>query len=134
MVTTPTSTLIGPQWTSSIPGAQILDPETGRSWRVHARWPKCRFNSPEAAAARIARTSDPKVMAAIKAQAVVPSICNCEWCVTAQGATWGSDEYQAWIRAHQEARETWPAAYWERLYPCLAFVGPVKAEAEAFSA
>lgn len=120
--------------TRSIPGKQIMDPLTLRVYRVHARWPKCRFTSPEAAAARIARTSDPKALAAIKNQQIVPSICNCEWCVAAQWG-FGSPEYAAWLRAHRHARETWPSDYWERLYPSAAHVvWPPKTEAEAFAA
>lgn len=118
---------------TSKPGTRILDPVTGRTFRVHDRWPKCRFNSPEAAAARIARTSDPATLAALKKQTIVPSICNCEWCVTAQW-DFGSPEYEAWMRAHQQARATWPEAYWARLYPSAAHVvWPPKTEAEAFA-
>lgn len=101
----------------SVPGRRIVDPVSGRSWRVHARWPKCRFTTPEASAARIARTSDPAALAAIPIIERSPATCNCEWCVGAQGVTFGTDAYEAWLRAHRHACETWPAAYWERLYP-----------------
>jgi hypothetical protein len=117
----------------SMPGKRIVDPCTGISFRVHARWPACRFNSPEAAAARIARTTDPAVLAGIRDEPVVPATCNCEWCVVAQYG-FGGDEYQAWLRAHKDAREAWPDSYWHRLYPCLARVTwPPKSEAEAFA-
>ena len=120
--------------TPSIPGVQIVDPETGRAFVVHEHWPKCRFNSdPVAKAAHNQRITDPKVLAAIEKQEVRPETCNCEWCLVAQW-DFGGPEYAAWLRAHQEARETWPAAYWERLYPMLVHVGVVKTEAEAFAA
>ena len=118
----------------SVPGHRIVDPVTQHGWRVHARWPKCRWNSdPAAKAAHNQRLTDPKVLAAIKRVVPDPSVCNCEWCV---GAQWdfGGPEYAAWLRAHQEARETWPDAYWHRLFPMLAFAHqPVKTEAEAFA-
>jgi len=120
---------------ASIPGLRIVDPETGRTFTVHPDWPKCRFNSdPVAKAAHNQRLTDPKVLEVIVKVEPNPATCNCEWCVVAQW-DFGGPEYAAWIRAHQEARETWPEAYWHRLYPMLVYaVLPVKTEAEAFCA
>ena len=116
----------------STPGQQIVDPETRCVFPVHPAWPTCRWNSdPVAKAAHNQRLTDPTVLAAIKKVVPNPAICNCEWCVVAQWG-FGGPEYAAWLRAHKEARETWPASYWERLYPMLAHVGAVKTEAEAF--
>lgn len=106
----------------SIPGQRIVDPETGRVWPIHDRWPKCRWNSdPVAKAAHNQRITDPKVLAQIEAVEPTPAICNCEWCFVAQ-EDFGGEAYAAWLRAHKDARETWPAAYWERLYPMLKHV------------
>lgn len=119
----------------SIPGTRIVDPETGRAFRVHDRWPKCRFNDdPVAKALHNARSTDPKALAAVKTLERDPATCSCEWCVVDQW-DFAGPEYEAWLRAHQDARETWPDAYWHRLYPMLAHAAlPAKTEAEAFAA
>lgn len=119
----------------SIPGTRIVDPATGRAWPVHPDWPKCLWDSPEAKALHNARSTDPGAWAAIGEIERAPQFCNCEWCIATQGGIAFSDTYAAWLRAHQDARDTWPAAYWHRLYPALAHaVLPPKTEAEVFAA
>ena len=119
----------------SIPGKRIVDPVSGRAWAVHPDWPKCRLESPEAKAAHNLRTTDPEVLAKIKATAWTHADCGCERCAQALAmapitARYGrnapyhwneaADEMGAWLRAHKQASKTWPQAYWDRLYPCIA--------------
>lgn len=121
----------------SIPGKRIVDPVSGQVWAVHADWPKCRLFSAEAREAHNLRTSDPKILAKIKATGFEPKDCNCEHCVQAMAmdavaSKWGraapyhwneaADTMDAWLRAHKQAQATWPSTYWERLYPCLKYV------------
>lgn len=58
----------------------MTDSQTGQSWRLSPRWPKCAVHSPEAMAAHRLRTTDPAILAKIQGTGVTSAECNCFHC------------------------------------------------------